>query len=179
MQNNLMKYKNILLFYFLLPIYCLGQNDNNIFSNEIDINSVNWITLPQAEYLLKEENKYILLFFYREGCEFCEKMKTQTFKDLEVLNLINHNFLPVMINGKGKKPILYNDSIYVNEKSNESDPPFFHNFFKHLVDLRNENYYWPTIVIIDKNYNKIIQGSGFWPRELAIRNFKYLLAKEK
>ena len=162
-----------------LPIFFLGQNDNNIFLNEIDVNSVNWITLPQAEHLLKKENKYILLFFYREGCEFCEKMKTQTFKDLEVVNLINHNFLPVMINGKSKKPILYNDSIYVNERSNESDPPFFHNFFKHLVDLRNKNYYWPTIVIIDKNYNKVIQGSGFWPRELAIRNFKYLLAKEK
>jgi thioredoxin-related protein len=167
-----------LLIFFFLPIFCLGQHETANFFNEQDKNIVNWTTLDNAEYLSKHDNKYMLLFFYRDGCEYCDKMKNETFTDSLVVSLINNNFLPVMINGKSKKPIIYNDSIFLNDKPNVEDPPFFHNLFKHLVDLRNENYYWPTIVIVDASHNKIIQGSGFWPKELALRNLEYLLLEQ-
>ena len=80
-------------------------------------NSVNWLELADAERLSEKSNKNMLLFFYRENCEYCEKMKSQTFTDPSVIKLINDNFFPVMINGKSKDPIIYN--IVYTDKSEQ------------------------------------------------------------
>ena len=143
----------------------LGQSTNNI----------NWLDLNEAERLSEKSNKNMLLFFYRENCDFCEKMKSQTFTDSTVINLINENFFPVMLNGKSKTPITYNKKEFRNDKPNPEDKPYFHNLFKELVDMKEGNYYWPTIVIVNGEHKKIIQGSGFWPKEQALRNLKQII----
>ena len=66
--------------------------------------------------LADKYNKNMLLFFYRPDCEYCEKMKNESLADPSVISLINENFFPVMINGKSKDPITYNDITYVNNK---------------------------------------------------------------
>jgi thioredoxin-related protein len=160
--------KKLILILLCLPLIGLTQSTNNH-------NSINWLELSEAERLSEKSNKNMLLFFYRENCEYCEKMKSQTFTDPSVIGLINDNFLPVMINGKSKDPIIYNKKEYENEKPNPKDAPYFHNLFKELVDMKNENYYWPTIVIVNGKKKKIIQGSGFWPKEQTLRNLGSLL----
>ena len=82
-----------------------------------------------------------------------------------------------MINGKSKDPIIYNNKEFTNDKPNPEDEPYFHNLFKELVELRNENYYWPTIVIVNGKHQKIIQGSGFWPKEQTLRNLQHIISK--
>ncbi len=160
--------KNILFIILILfPIILFSQESQN--------SSINWLTLSNAEMLAKKSKKNMLLFFYRENCDFCEKMKNQTLTDPEVINLINDNFFPVILDGKSKKPIIYNGIEYTNEKSKPEDPPYFHDLFKELVDLRNDNYYWPTIVIVNGEHKKIIQGSGFWPKEQTLRNLKQII----
>ena len=102
-------------------------------------------------------------------------MKRETFSDPSVIKLINNNFFPVMINGKSKDPIIYNKKVYTNDKPNKDDDPYFHNLYKELVEMKDGNYYWPTIVIINGNHQKIIQGQGFWPKELTLRNLKQII----
>jgi len=126
--------------------------------------------------LSAKHKKDILLFFYRENCDFCEKMKSQTFSDSAVIKLINDNFFPVMINGKSKDPIIYNKKKFINDKSNPEDEPYFHNLFKELVELKDGNYYWPTIVMLNGEHKKIIQGSGFWSKQQTLRNLKQILS---
>ena len=138
-------------------------------------NNINWLDLNEAESLSEKSNKNMLLFFYRDNCDFCEKMKSQTFTDSTVINLINENFFPVMLNGKSKTPITYNKKEFINDKPNPEDNPYFHNLFKELVDMKEGNYYWPTIVIINGEHKKIIQGSGFWPKEQTLRNLKQII----
>ena len=149
-----------------LPIIGFGQSTSN---------NINWLDLNEAERLSEKSNKNMLLFFYRENCDFCEKMKSQTFTDSTVINLINENFFPVMLNGKSKTPITYNKKEFRNDKPNPEDKPYFHNLFKELVDMKEGNYYWPTIVIVNGEHKKIIQGSGFWPKEQALRNLKQII----
>ena len=117
----------------------------------------------------------MLFFFYRDNCDFCDKMKKETFSDASVIKLINNNFFPVMINGKSKNPITYNKKEYTNDRPNIEDDPYFHDLFKELVDMKDGNYYWPTIVIISGSHKKIIQGQGFWPKELTLRNLKLII----
>ena len=157
--------KKLLLILLCLPFIGFGQSTNNI----------NWLDLNEAESFSEKSNKNILLFFYRENCDFCEKMKSQTFTDSTVINLINENFFPVMLNGKSKTPITYNKKEFINDKPNPEDNPYFHNLFKELVDMKEGNYYWPTIVIVNGEHKKIIQGFGFWPKEQALRNLKQII----
>ena len=153
----------------ILPFIFNGQEDF------VEKKQINWFSLEDAEILSKKNNKNMLLFFYRENCEYCEKMKNNTFSDLSVVKLINDNFFPVMLNGKSKEPIIYNNKKYLNDRPNLEDEPCFHNLFKELVEMKNGNYYWPTIVIVNGNHEKIIQGQGFWPKEQTLRNLRYLL----
>ena len=161
--------KKLLLILIALPMIGFGQS----ISKDT---SIKWLALNEAEALSAKYNKDILLFFYRENCDFCEKMKSQTFSDSAVIKLINDNFFPVRINGKSKHPIIYNKKKFINEKSNPEEEPYFHNLFKELVELKDGNYYWPTIVIINPEHKKIIQGSGFWPKQQTLRNLKHIIS---
>jgi len=163
--------KKLLLILLCVPLIGLTQITSSPSSTN---NSINWLELAEAERLSEKSNKNMLLFFYRENCEYCEKMKSQTFTDSSVIKLINDNFFPVMINGKSKDPIIYNKEEYRNDKPNPEDEPYFHNLFKELVEMKNDNYYWPTIVIVNGG-KKIIQGSGFWPKEQTLRNLKSII----
>ena len=158
--------KKLLLILLCLPMIGFGQSISN---------NINWLDLNEAERLSEKSNKNMLLFFYRENCDFCEKMKSQTFTDSTVINLINENFFPVMLNGKSKTRITYNKKEFKNDKPNPEDQPYFHNLFKELVDMKEGNYYWPTIVIVNGEHKKIIQGSGFWPKEQTLRNLKKII----
>ena len=161
--------KKLLLILLCLPMIGFGQS----ISKYTDIK---WLALNEAEALSAKQNKDILLFFYRENCDYCEKMKSQTFSDSAVIKLINDNFFPVMINGKSKDPIIYNKKKFINDKPNPEDEPYFHNLFKELVELKDGNYYWPTIVMLNGEHKKIIQGSGFWSKEQTLRNLKQILS---
>ena len=161
--------KKLLLILLCLPMIGFGQSISK------DTN-IKWLELNEAEALSAKHKKDILLFFYRENCDFCEKMKSQTFSDSAVIKLINDNFFPVMINGKSKDPIIYNKKKFINDKSNPEDEPNFHNLFKELVELKDGNYYWPTIVMLNGEHKKIIQGSGFWSKEQTLRNLKQILS---
>lgn len=158
-----------------LVLFCLITVPIFVFSQGEFENKINWLPLERAELLSKDSNHNMLLFFYRDNCDFCDKMKRETFTDPSVIKLINDNFFPVMINGKSKDPIIYNKKEYINDKPHEDDDPYFHNLYKELVEMKDGNYYWPTIVILNGNHQKIIQGQGFWPKELTLRNLKQII----
>lgn len=156
--------RRIFLLLIIVPLLTLGQGNQK---NEID-----WITLKKAEYFAKKYNKNILIFFYRPGCDYCENMKKETLSDPLVIKKINENFLPVMLNGKSKKDIIYNGKKYVNEHPHPEDAPWRHELFVELVDPTRGNYYWPNVVVINAKYNKLAQFPGFQPKAQLLRNIK-------
>ena len=151
----------IILLLTIVPIFAFSQGATKL---EID-----WIPLAKAEEFAKKYNKNIFILFYRPGCEYCEKMKITTLSDPIVIKQINENFLPVMINGKGKDPVIYNGKTYVNDHPAPEDAPWRHNLYVELVDPVKGNYYWPDIVIINGSHEKITQFPGFQPKEQLLR----------
>ena len=151
----------VILILILTPIFTFSQGAPKL---EID-----WITLGKAEEFAKKYDKNILILFYRPGCEYCEKMKQTTLKDPRIIQIINENFLPVMINGKGKDPITYNKKTYVNDHPAPEDAPWRHNLYVELVDPVKGNYYWPDVIIINGMHEKITQFPGFQSKEQLLR----------
>ena len=93
------------LFFILafIPIVSFSQGNPS--------NTINWLTLSEGEKYSERYNKNMLIFFYRNNCDYCMRMKKEVLSDPQIIKLINENFFPVMLDGKSKKPITYNLSL--------------------------------------------------------------------
>jgi len=142
------------------------------FSQGNTSNSINWVSLSEGEKYSEKYKKNMLIFFYRDNCEYCMRMKKDVLSDPQIIKLINENFFPVMLNGKSKKPISYNGKKYINDVSIEEDPnsTWRHNLFFELVKPTKGNFYWPTIVIMDGKNKKVAQLPGFKSKQQLLRS---------
>jgi thioredoxin-related protein len=105
------KMKKLLLLTLLItPIFLFSQGSSK---TEID-----WIPLEKAVESAKKHNLKILVYFFKKNCEYCEKMQKETLSDINVINLINNNFLAVKIDSRTKDIISYNGrNILINNLS--------------------------------------------------------------
>ncbi len=59
-------------------------------------NGINWYTWSNEAFETAEkENKLVLLDIGAEWCQFCAKMKAVTYKDPEVIKIINDNYIAI------------------------------------------------------------------------------------
>ena len=146
------------------------------FSQGNTSNSINWVSLSEGEKYSEKYKKNMLIFFYRDNCEYCMRMKKEVLSDPQIIKLINENFFPVMLNGKSKKTISYNGKKYINDVSIEEDPKstWRHNLFFELVTPTKGNFYWPTIVIINGKDEKVAQLPGFKSKPQLLRSLTRL-----
>ena len=160
--------KRLFLILAFIPIVSFSQGNPS--------NTINWLTLSEGEKYSERYNKNMLIFFYRNNCDYCLRMKKEVLSDPQIIKLINENFFPVMLDGKSKKPITYNGKKYINDVSIEEDPnsTWRHNLFFKLVQATKGNFYWPTIVIIDGNDKKVAQLPGFKSKPQLLRNLEKL-----
>ncbi len=142
------------------------------FSQGMPSNTINWISLSEGEKYSEKYKKNMLIYFYRNNCDYCKRMKDEVLTDPQIVKLINENFFPVKLDGKTKKSIKYNGKNYINDVSIEEDPKssWRHNLFFELVTPTKGNFYWPTIVIIDGEDKKVAQLPGFRSKQQLLRS---------
>ena len=160
---------------FALILICCTSFAQGEIKTEID-----WIPLNKAKEYAKKYNKQILIFFYKNKCEYCDKMKKETLSDIEVVNTINNNFLPVKIDSRTKDTIIYNNVAYGNQQPASSGRyDWRHDFYFEVAKFtRNgkDNITTPTIVLFNSKFEKIKNLPGLQPKQQLIRNLKpYLI----
>jgi thioredoxin-related protein len=165
--------KRIITSFALILICCTSFAQGEI-KTEID-----WIPLNKAKEYAKKYNKQILIFFYKKKCEYCDKMKKEALSDIEVVNTINNNFLPVKIDSRTKDTIIYNNVAYGNQQPASSGRYDWRHDFYAEVAAYNKNgtaqSTTPTIVLFDSKFNKTTTMPGNQPKELLLRNLKKTL----
>ena len=60
--------------------------------------ALNIFTFEEVEELQQQTPKPILIFLYTDWCKICFGMKKTTFKDQEVIKLLNNNFYFIKLN---------------------------------------------------------------------------------
>ena len=60
--------------------------------------TINWHSYEEGMILSKVEKKKVFLHFYADWCGFCRKMANTTFKDSALINYLNDNYMPIMVN---------------------------------------------------------------------------------
>ena len=162
----------IILLLIINPLLTYSQGATK---TEID-----WITLEKAKQYAKKYNKEILIFFYKKDCEYCEKMKKEALSDMQVINLINNNFLPVKINSRTKDTIYYKGTKYSNQQPVEHGYTFRHDFYAEVSSFTRDNTEQsttPSIVLFNNKFEKLKNLPGLQSKQLLLRNLKPYVLK--
>ena len=149
--------------FLLLSISAFSQGETKT--------KIQWLNIEKAEELAKKYDSDILVFFFRNGCPDCKRMKEQTLQNPEIIKLINENFFPVMLNGRTKDTIIYNGVAYYNQQTAEQGKNFRHDLYHELVVGGKHQYVYPYIVIINGEHQTIKYLPGFFPAIRLKRSF--------
>ncbi|MBD3723845.1 MAG: thioredoxin family protein [Flavobacteriaceae bacterium] len=90
----------------------------------------------------KKENKYVFLDVYATWCGPCKMLKKKTFKDEDVANYYNKNFINIAIDGETEEG-------------------------RKLMSIYNINSY-PTLLIVDSDGKVKTRHSGFMKPHILV-----------
>lgn len=71
-------------------------------------NQINWQTFEQGLSLAAKQEKKIFLYFHADWCKYCLKMGSTTFKDAQVIDLLNKEFISIQVDSEKQQEIANN-----------------------------------------------------------------------
>lgn len=126
-----------------------------VFGFTIKAQEIKWISFEDAVVLNKETPKLILIDVYTDWCGWCKKLDKITYKNKEVIKLINDNFYAVKLDGEGKEDISYKDYTFKYKEEGRSK---YHEF---AATIMGGKLSYPTTIIMDSNEKLIDRIPGF------------------
>jgi thioredoxin-related protein len=111
-------------------------------------------TFEHAEKLSIENQKPFVIFIHTNWCKICKMMENTTFKNKEIINLLNQNFYFISFNAENKNDILFNKNTFKFK-------PKGTNFGIHELAELLSNQTYPTITILNSDYTISQQIESF------------------
>lgn len=137
--------RNRKLLLILLLSILIGTSGRPVAFAGDKAGGVNWLKYDVAIEQAKEENKHIIIDFTATWCGWCKKMAATTYKDTQVVNTINRDFVAAMIDGDSYNVLKLKDGD-VTEKGV-------------TVQYRVSGY--PTTWFLEPDGTKIAPAPGF------------------
>src|SRR5215467_6428835 len=73
---------------------------------------IKWLSITEAEKLMKKEPKKVIVDIYTDWCGWCKRLDATTYKDPAVVDYINKNYYAVKFNAESKEDITYEGTTY-------------------------------------------------------------------
>lgn len=93
-----------------------------------------------------KQGKRLMLYFWLEGCPYCQRMTSVTFRDPAVLERLQRSFVPVGLNIRGDRDIAWTDGAMLTEKQ---------------LAARLQVRGTPTIVFLDAKGEIVLRRVGY------------------
>lgn len=103
---------------------------------------IKWLSFEEGLKKAKKENKLILMDIYAKWCHWCNVMENTTYRDKEVIELINKYYIPVKVDAE-KRPD-------INKKYNQGGLPYT------LILDKNGNIVFGAIYVAPEDMKKLL-----------------------
>jgi thioredoxin-related protein len=115
-------------------------------------------SFEEAEKLAVENPKPTFVFIHTSWCKYCKLMENSTFKNPEVVRLLNENFYFVSLDAESKKTITYNRHTFEYKPKGQNTG--VHELAEALGTIDGIVSY-PSIAILDTNQTILYQQSSY------------------
>jgi len=147
-----------LLVVFTLATSFVSQDDATQTEVATDIE---WISWEEAVERNEKEPRKIFVDVYTEWCGWCKKMDASTFKDKDVIEMMDGDFYAVKFDAEQKEDIQFQGHTFKFMKGGRRGA---HQLASALLDGRLG---FPSFVILDETFSRIMLSPGFkQPAEL-------------
>ncbi len=128
------------------------------------------IEFKDLDSLQQLQPKPTILFIHTDWCKYCLAMQQSTFRNKEIVEIIQNKFYFITLNAEEKSEIIFNNNPY-NFQQNGINTGV-HDLAKFLGNKKGEIIY-PTICILNHSNQIIFQVQGY----ISSRQMIYLLKK--
>ena len=144
-------------FISLTFVFILAQSLNSLAQDE----SIEWLSINSfvEEVRDNEESKHVFIDVYTQWCGWCKRMDASTFKDPEIVEIMNTYFIPIKFDAEQKEPIEIGGKEF---KFVENGRRGYHEL---AATLMNGKMSYPTFVLLDDKGEIIQPLPGFQSAE--------------
>lgn len=118
------------------------------------------------------QKRKIIVFIHTDWCQFCQRMKSTTFKNQEITQKLNSDFYFIDLNAEEKRNILFNNQVFKYQPTGNNVG--VHELALQLGTINNQIVY-PVLCVLNEKNEIILQYSNY----LNATDFKQLLEKLK
>ncbi|MEX0812085.1 MAG: DUF255 domain-containing protein [Chitinophagales bacterium] len=148
--------KKILLIHSVLLFFAFSVIAGNPSKPNPNKEKVQWMSFEEAvEKSANGEKRKIFIDVYTDWCGWCKKMDATTFSHPEIAAYLNENYYPVKLDGERK------DTVVVNEKTYVFVAEGRRGYHELAAALMNGRMSYPTIVLLDEQFNMIQPIPGY------------------
>ena len=115
-------------------------------------------TFEEAEKVVKENPKPIVVFIHTSWCNYCKMMENSTFKNTEIVALLNDNFYFISLDAETKKDIYFNNHKFSFKPNGQNTG--IHELATALATI-NSRIVYPTITILQSDFSMVFQKHSF------------------
>lgn len=115
-------------------------------------------TFEQVEKLSKENPKPLVVFIHTSWCKYCTMMKNSTFKNPEIINILNSDFYFIPLDAETKNDIHFNNHKFQFIPNGNNTG--IHELATALATINSQVVY-PTVTILQTDYSIVFQQQSF------------------
>ncbi|MCI9844467.1 thioredoxin family protein [Flavobacterium pectinovorum] len=149
-----MKKLVIILFFLGITSAGFGQLQNRSFE--------------AIDSLQQIQKRKVIVFIHTDWCQFCQRMKSTTFKNQEIIQKLNSGFYFVDFNAEEKSDIKFNNHIFKYQPTGNNVG--IHELALQLGTTNNQIVY-PVLCVLNEKNEIILQ----YPNYLYPKDFKHFL----
>lgn len=115
-------------------------------------------TFEEAEKLSKENPKPFVVFIHTSWCNYCKMMENSTFKNPEIITILNSDFYFISLDAESKNDILFNNHGFQFKPKGPNTG--IHELATALATINSQVVY-PTVTILQTDYSIAFQKHSF------------------
>lgn len=138
----------------------------SVINDEVVVDSIVWLDFADVNKVVEKNikkdkvkvDKLIIVDFYTDWCGWCKRLDNETYKDPEVVALMNKYFYPIKFDAEQRDSVQFAGVLY---KFKSSGSRGTNEFALNMASRPGGRIGYPTITIISPMGEKVAVEAGF------------------